>query len=634
MCGIAGIWRGQLSVSGEALAASARSMTARIAHRGPDSSGEWADAAQGVAFGHLRLAIIDLSAEGHQPMHSRDGRYVLAYNGEIYNYSELRRDLEQANAELPWRGHSDTEVMLAGFVSWGVEETLRRCNGMFALALWDRQTGELILARDRIGEKPLYYGVIGDEFVFASELAALRPVLGDADEIDRQAVAALLRLGYVPDPLSILRSVRKLPPATLLVARRSPDARALRVEQREYWDLAKIAQEGIDSPLRASHGEVRERLRERLERAVQLRMVSDVPLGAFLSGGVDSSLVVALMQKFARGRVRTFSIGFENPAFDESPYAAAVARHLGTEHTEIRLAERDAWELAPRLASMYSEPFADSSQIPTALVAREARREVTVALTGDGGDELFWGYPRYRLGARLAALPVPLARAAAWMIDSLPSAATFDRFKKLAPVLDSRNACERYIELMSAFAPHGTARGGGSTLAARWSELARAGARERMAYVDQRTYLPHDMLVKVDRATMWSSLEARVPLLDPELIAFSWSVPAGLKMRAGVGKWVLRDLLYQHVPKALVDRPKAGFAVPLADWLRGPLRAWICDLLAPRAVAAHGLLDAGLAGRLLDEHLAGTRNWHAQLWTMTMLQQWMFEWKKSSNAAS
>lgn len=636
MCGIAGI----LATSAAAAALDVRRMLEPIEHRGPDDSGQWVDVDAGVALGHRRLSIIDLSPQGHQPMHSASGRHVVVYNGEIYNFEALRQELERAGASPPWRGHSDTEVLLAAIEAWGVEATLRRLVGMFAIALWDRQERTLTLARDRLGEKPLYYGRLGTRLLFGSELKALRAAARESLDIDPEALAEFMRFGYVPGPRTIYRGVHKLPPGHWLRISASGDERGVPVA---YWSLDDTRRDASETELAsADDGQLVDMLEQRLAEAIRLQMVSDVPLGAFLSGGVDSSTVVALMQAQSTRRVRTYTIGFDDPAFDEAPFAQEVARHLGTEHTELYVTARDAEAVIPRLPTIYDEPFADSSQIPTTLVSHLTRRHVTVSLSGDGGDELFAGYPRYGLTAalwsRVNRLPMSLRNTAAALLE-IPSARAWDRLlaplpssrrqsvngrriHRLARLLRCRSQGEMYVRLMSQWQPEeGLVR-----TAARGFRLEHWAdelpAEQAMRRWDLRQYLPDDLLVKVDRAAMSASLETRAPMLDHRVVEFAFALPPRALVRDGVRKWALRQVLYRHVPPALIERPKTGFSVPLGAWLRGPLRAWADELLRPPSPQDDDLLDGRKVALLWDEHQSGRFDRSPYLWNVLMYRAW------------
>lgn len=639
MCGIAGIvtWR---AGSGP-LAADVARMTAVLAHRGPDDQGLWVDDEAGVAVGQRRLSIIDLSPQGHQPMHSADGRFVISYNGEIYNFGQLRKELEATRTAPPWRGHSDTEVLLACVEAWGLEPTLKRLVGMFAISIWDRRTRRLLLARDRLGEKPLYYGALGGRVLFASELKALHAVAADLLHVDPEALAEYMRFGYVPAPRSIHRGVFKLQAGHWISLGRAGDVDG---PTQPYWELDDPSNDELRRTLHAA-GDVAliDQLEARLGESVRRQMVSDVPLGAFLSGGVDSSMVVALMQAHSRRSVRTFTIGFDQPGFDEAPFARDVARHLGTEHTELYVSERDAEGLIPRLPEVYDEPFSDSSQIPTTLVSQLTRRHVTVSISGDGGDELFAGYPRYGLTLlmwqRLNRLPAGLRQFAAAVLHT-PSPQTWDRLLSLLPAarresingrrlhrlartLTTRDICELYLRLISQWQPEDRlvrVDPGPDTARRHWS--AQRPPIEAMRLWDARQYLPDDLLVKVDRAAMSTSLETRAPLLDHRVVEFAFALPQRVLMREGVGKWILRQVLFRHVPRTLIERPKAGFAVPLGSWLRGALRPWAEELLSPDALPADGLIDGDQVRTLWREHLTGRCDRSSYLWTVLMYRAW------------
>jgi asparagine synthase (glutamine-hydrolysing) len=627
-------------------------MAEALRHRGPDDGGEWVDAEAGVALGHRRLAVVDLSPNGRQPMHSPCGRYVIVFNGEIYNFRALREELAAGPGTVPaFRSHSDTEVMLAAIGRWGLERALQRFNGMFAFALWDREARRLHLVRDRLGEKPLYYGWAGTTFLFGSELKALRAHPDFRGDVDRDAVALFLRHGYIPGPYSIYTGIFKLPPATVLTL----DASAMRATPTPvaYWSARAVAEHGVANPFEGPVEEATARLDALLRDAVKLRMEADVPLGAFLSGGVDSSTVVALMQSQSNRPVKTFTVGFAETGYDEAEDARAVAAHLGTDHTALRMTPEEASAVIPRLPRLYDEPFADPSQIPTCLVSELARRHVTVSLSGDGGDELFAGYNRYFWGRgvwkALEWMPATVSGVAARAFTSLSPERWEAVFRGLGPLLPDRMrqpqtgaklhqlaevlAVHRteamYLELISHWKDPASLVPGASepptvvTDRSCWPAL--PDIVQRMMYLDMVSYLPDDILVKVDRAAMGFSLEGRVPLLDHRVVEFAWQIPLSLKVRNGGGKWLLRQVLRRYVPEDLVDRPKMGFGVPIGEWLRGPLREWAETLLDERRLRQGGLLDPRPIREKWTEHLSGSRNWQHHLWDVLMLVAWLDE---------
>ncbi|MHB1934961.1 MAG: asparagine synthase (glutamine-hydrolyzing) [Acidobacteriaceae bacterium] len=645
MCGLTGFWQlGGFSAS-EATAL-ATAMAQRIAHRGPNDSGVWIDAGAGLALAFRRLSILDLSSAGHQPMVSASGRYVIVFNGEIYNYLQLRSELE-GEGSVAWRGHSDTETLLAGFEAWGVEATLKKTVGMFAIALWDRAERTLYLARDRMGEKPLYYGWQNDVFLFGSELKALRAHPAFRGEIDRDAITLLLRHNCIPAPYSIYQGIRKLLPGTYL---------KFLPGQRDggptpYWSLREVVEQGQAQPFSGSESEAVTALETHLLEAIGLQMIADVPLGAFLSGGIDSSTIVALMQAQSSQPVKTFTIGSHQQGYNEAEHAKAVARHLGTVHTELYVTPNDAMNVIPRLPTLYDEPFSDSSQIPTFLVSQMAKQHVTVSLSGDAGDELFGGYNRYSWASsisRMRRIPPPLRKLAAAGLSAFSPRAWDRLYSPVSELLPSRlhmalpgDKAHKLADLLA---------GGGSPeeiyrgLVSHWKQPTDIviGATEpstalrvranwptihefeqRMMYLDAMSYLPDDILVKVDRAAMGVSLETRVPFLDHRVVQFAWQLPMSMKIRQGQGKWILRQVLYKYVPRELMERPKMGFGVPIDSWLRGPLRDWAEGLLDESRLRQEGFFNPRPIRKMWAEHLSGHRNLQYPLWDVLTFQAWL-----------
>jgi len=613
-----------------------------LAHRGPDDHGAWSDPEAGVALSQRRLSIVDLSPAGHQPMASADGRFIVTYNGEVYNFRELRRQLEERG--IKFSGHSDTEVILEAMSVHGVAPTIKRLVGMFALGVWDRRNRTMTLVRDRLGIKPLYWAKFGGLFLFGSELKALRAHPGWTARIDRSAVAAFMRHNYVPAPFTIYEGVQKLEPGCILTLPWNGEPHIER-----FWDARQIAKAGLADPINASDRELTDRLESLLVDAVGRRMVADVPVGAFLSGGVDSSTVVALMKAAKVGPVRTFTIGFENAEFDEADHAAAVARHIGTDHTELIVTAQDALDVVPKLPEFYDEPFADSSQIPTYLVSAMTRRHVTVALSGDGGDELFAGYNRYQLASRtwrtMALLPRPLRSLTAGAVTGisadrwskllsfipaqLRAAQIGDKLHKLASVLPVEDDNALYRRLVTHWEPGQIAPNIAEAKGVLWDPQVTADfphLLERMQFLDLVTYLPDDILTKVDRASMAVALEARVPLIDHRVVEFAWRLPRRAKIRGGVSKWLLRQVLERHVPKTIIDRPKMGFGIPLGQWLRGPLKGWAENLLDENRLRQAGLIDATRVRQVWSDHLSGHRNHEYMLWNVLMLESWRERW--------
>jgi asparagine synthase (glutamine-hydrolysing) len=654
MCGLAGLLDPSAGTREADLRAAVTAMTDSVRHRGPDDSGVWTQPEAGLALGHRRLSVLDLSPQGHQPMQSACRRYVLVFNGEIYNHAAIRRQLEKEGSVPHWRGHSDTEVMLAAFDHWGVEGALQRFNGMFAFALWDTRERVLHLARDRMGEKPLYYAWLNGTFVFASELKAFRAFPSWRGAIDRNALALFLRHNYVPTPYSIFEGVQKLPAASWLSL---PRARAStrQFEIQSYWSVRAAAEAGVASPLDMDDAGVVNEADRLLREAVKLRMEADVPLGAFLSGGIDSTTVVALMQTQSDRPVKTFSIGFHEAAYNEAQHAEVVARHLGTEHIELYVTPEQAMAVIPRLPLLYDEPFSDSSQIPTFLVSELARRHVTVSLSGDGGDELFAGYNRYFWGRNiwrtigwmpnwLRALAASVCELASQdrfraLVDGVgrrvPAAMAvrnpIDKLQKLAEVLTAGSPDEMYYRLVSHWKdPSAVVRESHEPPTVLTESRAPDGMdfTQRMMYLDMLTYLSDDILVKVDRAAMGVSLETRVPLLDHRVVEFAWQLPLSMKIRGGQGKWLLRQVLYRHVPRQLVERPKMGFSVPIDDWLRGPLRDWAESLLDEQRLRVEGFFNPKPIREKWSEHVSGHRNWQYYLWDILMFQAWHERWEQ------
>ena len=661
MCGITGFLTPHFD---EISIRSLQRMTGALQHRGPDDSGIWLDHEHGVGLGHRRLAILDLSPAGKQPMHSCSGRYVLVLNGEVYNHLLLRKQLEAEGAQQKaWQGHSDTETLLACFEAWGLKKSLQNFVGMFAFALWDRQEGQLTLVRDRIGEKPLYYGWSNGSFLFASELKALRRYVVFTNPVARDVLPLYLRFSSLPAPYSIYQGIYKLEPGCMLTidvsesytepdfVPHAPGEDAHWTLQR-YWSLhEQIHRRGSEVLEIRDEQEALFALENALMQSVRSQSVADVSLGAFLSGGIDSSLVVALMQAQATGPVKTFTVGFAENSYSEADYAKAVAEHLGTDHTELYLTASQALEVIPHLPILYDEPFADSSQIPAFLLAQTARQYVTVALSGDGGDELFGGYNRYlwapKIWRTIARLPCPLRqqlshlliRASKYtlptrqqgMVQGLPIALAGEKLQKLGQRLqDVRDIDDFYLSLVSQWrtpeevilsAQESTVPDSLVTDRKKWPQLERA--EERMMYLDTMTYLPDDILCKVDRAAMGVGLETRAPFLDHRVVELAWKLPVRMKIRDGQGKWMLRRILYKYVPRELIERPKQGFAVPLGEWLRGPLRDWAEHLLEPVRLANEGYFQPEIIQQKWQEHISGKYNQEHSLWSVLMFQAWL-----------
>jgi asparagine synthase (glutamine-hydrolysing) len=647
MCGFAGFLGGNVGERNENALLSCMSDT--LIHRGPDDGGVWFDHEQHIGLAHRRLSIVDLSLAGHQPMSSVDGRFEIVFNGEVYNHLDLRAALEALGHSPVWHGHSDTETLLAAIERWGVEAAVNKSIGMFAFALWDKQTHTLTLARDRMGEKPLYYGWQGSGadrvFLFGSELKALKAHPSFVAEIDRGALCLLLRHNYIPAPYSIYQDIAKLEPGCLLtVSLVHPEPKIWK-----YWDAIQVARSGVVKPFDGTPEQAVDALEVLAKDAVRRQMMADVPLGAFLSGGIDSSTVVSLMQSESSRPVKTFTIGFNEQGYNEAVHAKAVAQHLGTEHTELYVSPQQAMEVIPRLPGLYCEPFADSSQIPTFLVSQLAKQHVTVSLSGDAGDELFCGYNRYQLTSsvwkKISWLPTPMRtiaaigltsfapatwdRASRWIPRAGRYAALGDKLHKGAGVLACRSIDELYLGVVSNLQePAGWVINGQEPpthLTGMRPNLDGLGDVERMMALDTTSYLPDDILVKLDRAGMGVSLEGRVPFLDHRLVEFAWSLPLNYKLRDGQTKWPLRQVLYRYVPPELIERPKMGFGVPLHDWLRGPLREWAESLLDDTRLQREGFFHPAPIRQMWADHLSGKRNWTERLWSILMFQLWLEE---------
>lgn len=664
MCGLTGIFDVHHTQPAEGLEPAVARMTDTLYHRGPDDQGIWLDRAAGVALGFRRLAIVDLTPLGHQPMESHSGRFVLVFNGEIYNCEELRKQLKPIDGpEITYRGHSDTEVMLRAFETWGIHEATKRFAGMFAFALWDRKEKTLHLGRDRFGEKPMYYGWQGNAFIFGSELKALRAFPAFDSEIDRESLASFLRYGYIPAPASIYQNISKLPPGTILtLAGRSESL--CNAQPIAYWSAQEASQAALADQFQGSDQDALNELEHLLRGIVRDEMMADVPLGAFLSGGIDSSTIVALMQSMSSRPVQTFTIGFDEAQYNEATHAKRVAKHIGTDHTELYVTPTTAMDVIPKLPTLYDEPFADSSQIPTFLVSQLAVKHVTVSLSGDGGDEFFGGYGWYQrshnLWNKLGRFPRPLRAAVGGAMSTMPVSAwdlllggmqytlparmrrdaTGDKMHKLAHVL-SRGSSPESMHRMLVSRWNGDrpvvlgAPRSRDTLDQILGGLSpTAHPIHRLMFADTMTYLPDNILAKVDRAAMGVSLETRAPLLDHRVYEFAWRLPMSMKVRNGQGKWLLRQLLYKYVPQAMVDRPKMGFCVPIDVWLRGALKNWAGDLLSERRLRDDGLLDPRPIREAFDQHASGSRNWQHHLWNVLMFQSWHESHKSASQPLS
>ena len=649
MCGIAGFLSADARLLDCPEGVISR-MTSAIESRGPDDEGSWSDAVNGIALGQRRLSIIDLSPAGHQPMHSSCGRFVLVFNGEIYNHNDLRAELTTAGSSPAWKGHSDTETLLECFSVWGLDVTIRKTVGMFALALWDKYERKLFLVRDRFGEKPLYYGWAGSgeavTLIFGSELKALRALPGFDNPVDRDVLALYMQYGVVPSPYAIYRDIYKLEAGCIMTAGMD-DLRHKRGRTTQYWRMDRSFRMGLDNPI-LDESVALELLDTTLRKAVALQMVADVSLGAFLSGGIDSSLIVALMQSQSSRPVETFTVGFDEMGFDESPHARRVSEYLGTHHHEMKVTSTETREVIPLLPCLYDEPFADSSQIPTFLVCRAARRNVTVALSGDGGDELFGGYNRYfladKIWSMISRVPALLRKGTSIGMRSLP-VELWDRLGELLPrkhqvvrlgdkihklashIQHIDSIDELYVRLLMQWPEGHDVVNGACRLATKPADRSLTegvhNAADRMMLLDGVTYLPDDILAKVDRAAMGISLETRVPFLDHRVAELAWRIPLEMKVRDGRGKWLLRQLLYRYVPKSLIERPKAGFGIPVGQWLRGPLRDWAEGLLDEKRLREAGYLNSRIIQEMWHLHLSGRFDLTDRLWTVLMFQAWL-----------
>jgi asparagine synthase (glutamine-hydrolysing) len=650
MCGIAGFCKRPTSWS-EQESHNLSRMVDSLHHRGPDGRGVWLDSIHGIALGHRRLSIIDLSVSGSQPMISKCGRFVIVFNGEIYNYKSIKKEIE-STVEIEWKGSSDTEVLLAAITLWGIKEAINRCVGMFAVALWDQINKDLYLVRDRLGEKPIYYGFFGDTLLFGSELKSLRQHPDWKGEIDRNSLMLLIRYGYIQAPHSIFKGVFKVTPGTIAKfsgGNCSPEVTV-------YWSITEAAKNGLANPFQGTEIEAVDSLENLLNESVEIQSLADVPLGAFLSGGVDSSTIAAIMQSQSNVPIKTFTIGFSEEAYNEADHASAVARHLGTEHTSIYVSANDALDVIPSLAKMYDEPFADPSQIPTYLLVKLARGSLKVSLSGDGGDELFAGYSRYSIISKLSKasrfVPLPVRNRIFRMVKYFPPELwervilfmgslapdhirlhePGDKIYKLAELFAAKSDYDMYCWIQANWKKNPVINTTVSVSNAigdieSWKEM--PDIYSRMMLLDMQTYLPDDLLVKIDRASMASGLEARLPLLDHRLVEFAWKIPNNLKVRNRDTKWLLKQVLYRHVPESLFDRPKKGFTIPLDEWLRGPLREWAEDLLNFHRIKAEGFFNADIIRQCWQEHLSGVHNWQYALWNVLIFQEWFEEFSKN-----
>ncbi|MDA7604999.1 asparagine synthase (glutamine-hydrolyzing) [Candidatus Pelagibacter sp.] len=652
MCGICGFFSKSSLTFNDAIV----KMNSAISHRGPDANGVWQDLNSGIVLGHQRLSIIDLSVAGHQPMQSNSSRFVLTYNGEIYNHLDIRRELKSIDSKIKWRGSSDTETLLEAIELWGVEKTLKKIAGMFAFGLWDKKNRSLTLARDRMGEKPLYFGWQGKGdnkvFLFGSELKALKVHPEFNGEINRDSIALQFAHSYIPAPHSIYKDINKLLPGYYLQLKEKDLKECLVPDSKPYWSMLNTAISGSNNTLSISTEKVKNELEKLLQNTIKQQMISDVPLGAFLSGGVDSSVIVALMQKQSPNPIKTFTIGFNEHNYNEANYAKEVAQHLGTDHTEFYISGKKAMEVIPKLSYIYDEPFSDSSQIPTFLLSKLAKQKVTVSLSGDGGDELFCGYNRYTMSKnwwnKVCLIPFSVRKFLSNQITSLSPKnwnKLFNFFKnsnypvnygelmyKFARVLNCKSLDEVYLKLTSHFEnPNDVVLNSkfqGNFLRDYKTELKEFDDQQKMMIYDGLSYLPNDILVKVDRASMAASLETRAPFLDHRIVEYLWKIPQALKLRNGQSKWILRKILYQYVPKKLIERPKIGFGVPINTWLRGPLKDWAESLLNKTRLQKEGYLNPELIYTKWTEHQSEKKDWQYHLWNVLMFQLWLDTNKK------
>jgi asparagine synthase (glutamine-hydrolysing) len=647
MCGINGFYSKSLSNFDDVIV----KMNSAISHRGPDTNGTWSDKNSGIVLGHQRLSIIDVSSSGNQPMQSSSGRYILTYNGEIYNYLKIRKELEMNNANIKWKGNSDTEILLESIGFWGIELTLQKIQGMFAFGIWDQKMRRLILARDRIGEKPLYYGWQGEGnnrvFLFGSELKALKVHPEFNGQINRDAIALQLRHNCIPAPYTIYKDIYKLLPGNYLELKHNDLKKELLSYPKKYWSLTSSLMYGNKNQLKFNEDEIQKDLEENLKISIKKQMISDVPIGAFLSGGVDSSTVVALMQSQSHQPVKTFTVGFNEKEYNEAKFAKKIAKHLGTNHTELYVSPKAAMEVIPKISTIYDEPFSDSSQIPTFLVSQLTKQHVKVAISGDGGDELFCGYNRYKMSEKFSSIfrfmPFSLRKTLASTIQSI-SPHNLDKISRFIPILDqptnfgdkihkgadvlnTKNFSDIYYTLCSHWKNPTeivlNSKEPGTLLTKFKPNINYLNTQQQMMALDFLTYLPDDILVKVDRAAMASSLETRVPFLDHNLIEYVFKIPHSLKFRNGHGKWILKKILNQYVPKSLTQRPKVGFEIPLGSWLRGPLRDWAENLLNEKRLNQENFFNTKLVRDKWSEHINGKKNWHHHLWDILMFQAWL-----------